>query len=277
MGAPMSRNLAKAGHELMVFDVSTGAMQAMADAGAVTARSPRELAAQADAIIISVPGPEENHDVLLGADGILAGARPGLLVIDTTTITVDQSRKMMRLCRDKRVDYLESPVSGAPHGAVAGTLTVMVGGDPVTFERALPILKCIGSNIKLIGPSGCGMALKLINQAVYVSYMSIFAEGLALGEKVGIPLETMLDVLGSSAAGHPMIATKYDEIRGLKKTGFAIERCMLFMDLTRQSFAAEDVAMPVVSAATSSLERALALGVGGEDIIVARNKYLKKP
>lgn len=276
MGGPMSRNLAKAGHELLVFDVSAGAMSALAEAGAAPTGSPRELAAKADAIIVSVPGPEEDNNVVLGPDGILAGAKPGLLVIDTTTITVDQSRTLMRLCREKGVDYLESPVSGAPHGAVAGTLTVMAGGDEATFERALPILKCIGSNIKLIGPSGCGMALKLINQAVYVSYMSIFAEGLALGEKIGIPLETMLDVLGSSAAGHPMIATKYDEIRGLKKTGFAIERCMLFMDLARQSFEAGDVSTPVVSAVTASLEHALALGVGGEDIIVARNKYLRK-
>jgi 2-hydroxy-3-oxopropionate reductase len=276
MGGPMSRNLAKAGHEVLVFDVSAGAMKALAETGAVPAASPRELAAKVDAIIISVPGPEQDTEVVLGPDGILAGAKAGLLVIDTTTITVDQSRALMRSCREKGVDYLESPVSGAPHGAMAGTLTVMAGGDEATFERALPILRCIGSNIKLIGPSGCGMALKLINQAVYVSYMSIFAEGLALGEKTGIPLETMLDVLGSSAAGHPMIATKYDEIRGLKKTGFAIERCMLFMDLAQQSFEAGDVSTPAISAVTSSLQHALALGVGADDIIVARNKYLKR-
>jgi 3-hydroxyisobutyrate dehydrogenase-like beta-hydroxyacid dehydrogenase len=276
MGGPMSRNLAKAGHDLVVFDVRPEAIKAAADYGAAPAATPREAAAQADAVLISVPGPEEDDEVLLGRDGVLAGARDGLLVIDTTTITVDQSRKLALRCRERGVDYLEAPVSGAPHGAVAGTLTVMAGGEEATFARALLVLRSIGSNIRLIGPSGCGMAIKLINQAVYVSYMSVFAEGLALGEAVGISLDTLLDVLGSSAAGHPMIATKYDEIRGLAKTGFAVERAMLFMDLARDSFDSVSLATPVIDAAAASLRQALDRGLHAKDLIVARNEYLTK-
>jgi 3-hydroxyisobutyrate dehydrogenase-like beta-hydroxyacid dehydrogenase len=275
MGGPMSRNLAKAGHQVIVFDVSAPAVKAAADYSAA-ATSAREAAAQADAVLISVPGPEEDDEALLGRDGVLAGARKGLLVIDATTITVEQSRTLARRCSEQGVDYLEAPVSGAPHGAVAGTLTVMAGSDQATFDRALPILRSIGSNIRLIGPSGCGTAIKLINQAVYVSYMSVFAEGLALGEAVGISLETLLDVLGTSAAGHPMIATKYDEIRGLKKTGFALDRAMLFMDLARQSFADVGLTTPVIEAAAASVRRGLERGLHAKDIIVARNEYLPK-
>ncbi len=223
-----------------------------------------------------MPGPQEDEEALLGADGILAGGRKGLLVIDATTITVEQSKRLATRCREREIEYLEAPVSGAPHGAVAGTLTVMAGGDEATFARALPILRCIGSNIHLIGPSGCGTAIKLINQAIYVSYMSAFAEGLALGEAVGISLGTLLDVLGSSAAGHPMIATKYDEIRGIAKTGFAVERAILFMDLARESFGDVNIATPVVDAATASLREALRRGLEAKDLIVARNEYLSK-
>lgn len=276
MGGPMSRNLAKAGYQLVVFDVRAESMKGAVEAGTTAAASAREAAAQSDAVLISVPGPQEDDEALLGPDGVLAGARPGLLVIDATTITVEQSRAFAQRCREHSVDYLEAPVSGAPHGAVAGTLTVMAGGDEATFARALPILRSIGSNIRLIGPSGCGTAIKLINQAIYVSYMSVFAEGLALGEAVGIPLETLLDVLGSSAAGHPMIATKYDEIRGRAKTGFAVERAILFMELARQSFGDVSLATPVIDAAAASLQRALNRGLKAKDLIVARNEYLAR-
>src|SRR5947209_318186 len=150
----------------------------------------------------------------------------------------------------------------------------MAAGDEAVFNRSLPILRSIGSNIRLIGPSGCGTAIKLINQAIYVSYMSVFAEGLALGEGLGISLETLLDVLGSSAAGHPMIATKYDEIRGLAKTGFALERAMLFMDLARESFSGVALSTPVIEAAAKSVRGAVERGLSAKDIIVARNEYL---
>jgi 3-hydroxyisobutyrate dehydrogenase-like beta-hydroxyacid dehydrogenase len=276
MGGPMARNLAKASHSLIVFDVCPEAIKGATDHGAASAATVREAVAQADAVLISVPGPQEDDEVLLGRDGVLAGARERLLVIDTTTITVDQSRRQALRCRERGVDHLECPVSGAPHGAAAGTLTVMAAGDEATFARALPILRCIGSNIRLIGPSGSGMAVKLINQAIYVAYMSTFAEGLALGEALGISLETLLDVLGSSAAGHPMIAKKYDEIRGLTKTGFALERCMLFMDLAHESFTDVPLATPVIDAAAASVRSALQRGFHGKDIIVARNDYLAK-
>lgn len=271
----MAGNLAKAGHELSVLDVRQEAVEAAQRAyGAATVASPAEMAARADAVLISVPGPDEDALVMLAPDGVLAGARPGLLVIDATTITLPQTRDLAQHCAKRGVDYLDAPVSGGPHGAADGTLTVMVGGEPTVFERALPILKSIGSNIQLVGPSGCGTAIKLINQAVYVSYMSAFAEGLTLGEAVGIPLETLLDVLGSSAAGHPMIATKYDEIRGVAQTGFAIERALLFMDLAQGAFCDIGCTTPVIDAATASLKQALQRGIGAEDLIVARNKYL---
>jgi 3-hydroxyisobutyrate dehydrogenase-like beta-hydroxyacid dehydrogenase len=270
----MSRNLARAGHELIVFDVNQAALAAAVAAGARQAVSAADAAARAEAVFVSVPGPEHDEEVMLGADGILAGAQTGLLVIDTTTVTVPLSRRLAALAAGAGIDYLEAPVSGAPHGAEAGTLTVMAGGGEAVFARARPLLECIGANIRLIGESGCGTAIKLINQAVYVSYMAVFAEGLALGEEAGIALDTLLEVLGSSAAGHPMIEQKYDEIRGIKNTGFAIERALLFMELAHDAFGDSRYSTPVIDAANASLRRAAAKGLADKDLIIARKQYL---
>lgn len=276
MGSHMSRNLANAGHELVIFDVNPEAVEAARTWGATVGDSAADVAGRTKAVFVSVPGPEHDEAVLLGKDGILAGAAPGLLIIDTTTITVPLSRDFAARAEKAALDYLEAPVSGAPHGAEAASLTVMAGGPESVFQRARPLLECIGTNIRLIGPSGCGTAIKLINQAIYVSYMAVFAEGLALGEEVGIPLETLLQALDTSAAGHPMIAQKYDEIRGLKNTGFAIERALLFMDLAQDAFRDAGHATPVIDAATASLKSAAATGHGRKDVIVGRNAYLAK-
>lgn len=274
MGGPMARNLARAGHELIVFDVNDAALASAGGIGMQPAASAAEIAAGTEAVFVSVPGPEHDERVMLGPDGVLAGAQPGLLVIDTTTITVPLSRRLHELAAAAGIDYLEAPVSGAPHGAEAGTLTVMAGGDEAVFARARPLLECIGENIRLIGGRGCGTSIKLINQAVYVSYMAAFAEGLALGEEAGIDLDTLLDVLGSSAAGHPMMAQKYDEIRGLRDTGFAIERALLFMRLADEAFAESRYSTPVIDAAYESLRHASDKGLADKDLIVARKRYL---
>jgi 3-hydroxyisobutyrate dehydrogenase-like beta-hydroxyacid dehydrogenase len=155
----------------------------------------------------------------------------------------------------------------------------MVGGTAAAYERAQPILRTIGDNIRHIGDAGAGTAIKLINQSVYVAYMTAFGEGLALGESIGIPLETLLDVLGSSAAGHPMISTKYPEIRSDGKSGppgFAVDRGILFLNLAREAFRDSPYRKPLIDAAFASLRDAEKKGLARDDIIVARKRYLGK-
>jgi len=276
MGAPMSTNLAKAGHALVVYDVRASAVHALAASGMTAAASPAAVARASEVVFLSVPGPEEVDAALLASDGVFAGAGRGLLVVNTSTITPAQSIALAKRAAAAGIEFLDAPVSGAVHGAVAGTLTVMVGGSETAFARARPLLESLGSKVRHVGAVGAASALKLVNQAVYVSYLATFAEGLALGERFGLSVDAMLDVLGTSAAGHPMIATKYDEIRGVSTSpGFAIERALLFLDLTEATRSGVAATTPVFDAVAASLRRAEALGLAAEDVIVARNRYLK--
>ena len=274
IGAPMAQRLAQGGHELFVFDIRDEAMrEAAARCGARAVRSPAEAAAAADAVVISVPGPKEDVEVMLGAQGVLAGARAGLLVVDATTVTVKLSRDHAARCRERRVDHLDAPVSVAQRPDITGTLTVMAGGERSAFERARSILECMGSRVHHVGASGAGTAVKLINQSILVAYMAAFAEGLARGEALGIPRDLILDILDPSAAGSPVIATKYDEIRGRSDKRFAVDSAVRYLAMAQESAQQLWLDTPVLDAALASLRAAAGEGLGADDLIVARHRY----
>lgn len=274
MGRPMSQSLVKAGHELILCDARPEiAAELAAYYGAASAATPAEIACACHAAVISVPGPAESAAIVLGADGILQAARPGFLVTDMTTNTVSHSRDLARRAAERGLDYLDAPVS---RGNGSGALTVMVGGERQAFERARPLLDAIAATVCFVGPSGAGTAAKLVNQAVYVAYMAAFAEGLALAEGFGIPLDAALEALGTASAGDPLITTKYAEIRGLSEKRFAIASALRYLDDADAAFADLDTAKPIIDAAASSLRAAVARGVGGDDLIVARHRYLSR-
>jgi 3-hydroxyisobutyrate dehydrogenase-like beta-hydroxyacid dehydrogenase len=274
MGRPMSESLAKAGHELILCDAQSETAAALAKAsGAIHAATPSEIPRSCDVAVVSVPGPAESAAVLSGPHGILGAARPGFLVIDMTTNTVQSSRDFAQLARERGVDYLDAPVS---RGNGSGTLTVMVGGERSAFDRARPLLEAIAATVCFIGASGSGTAVKLVNQAIYVAYMTAFAEGLAMAEAFGVPLEAALASLGRASAGDPLITTKYEEIRGLSDKRFAIASALRYLDDADEAFGAVGSAKPVIDAAASSLRKAVTRGLGGEDLIVARRDYLSR-
>lgn len=267
----MCRGLAAHGHELVVFDLNAAAVDEFTKThGASSALSVADVAARCEAMMISVPGPAEDETVMLGAHGVLAGARPGLLVLDATTIGVPQARRFAQRAAAAGVVYLDTPVSIIRPIGGTPTLTFMVGGDSAGFERALPILSALASNVRHLGPSGSGSAAKLLNQAIYVGYMTLFGEALVLAEKEGVALDPLLDVLGTSSAGIPNIVAKYDEIRGRSQNRFAIESALKYLDLTSEAFPASSEA-PVLHAASESLRAASAAGFGGDDLVVARH------
>jgi 3-hydroxyisobutyrate dehydrogenase-like beta-hydroxyacid dehydrogenase len=275
IGLPQARKLAAAGHDLWLFDAQAAVLaSACADLGAESARSPAHLAGQVEAVIVCVSGVEADWAVLAGEKGVFVGAHRGQLIGDLTTISVAQSVALAALAAAKGVDYLDAPVSVSQRPDVGGSLTIMVGGEQGAFARAKPLLDCLATRVHFVGPHGSGTALKLINQAIYVSYLAAFAEGLAKGEAAGIPLESMLAVLAPAAAGSPSIATKCDEIRGLSNARFAISHAVEFLALA-ECVVENAPEAPVFAAALGSLRTALANGVGEEDIVVARNRYLQ--
>jgi 3-hydroxyisobutyrate dehydrogenase-like beta-hydroxyacid dehydrogenase len=270
----MACNVRAAGHVLHVNDVRRGACDEVLSDGAIYCATPGEIARRSEIVMISVPGPDEVEAVLSGPDGLLAGLASEMVVLDMTTIAPRQSRENAERCREHGADYLDAPVSGGQHGAISADLAVMVGGEVVPFERARPILESIARSITHIGPVGTGSAIKLLNQAIYVSYQMVFAEGLALGEDLGLDLNKMLDVWGASAAGHPMISTKYDEIRGTSDSpGFAIERALLFVDLAEEACKDLGYTTPVFDAVATSLRQAGRDGFADKDMILARDRY----
>jgi 3-hydroxyisobutyrate dehydrogenase-like beta-hydroxyacid dehydrogenase len=274
MGRPMSQSLIDARHDLVLCDARAETAAEMARTqGAAQAATPAEIARRCDVAVISVPGPDEAEAVLFGADGLAGAAKPGFLVIDMTTNTVPTSRDFHARAKAHGIDYLDAPVS---RGNGTGKHTVMVGGEPAAFERARPLLQAIAATVCHIGPSGSGTAVKLVNQAVYVTYMAAFAEGLAMAEAFGVPLEAALTALGRASAGDPLIMTKYEEIRGLVDKRFAVASAVRYLDYADEAFGEFDSAKPVIEAAAASLRAAVAKGLGGEDLIVARHGYLKR-
>jgi 3-hydroxyisobutyrate dehydrogenase-like beta-hydroxyacid dehydrogenase len=209
-----------------------------------------------------------------GANGIFAGAAPGTLIIDTTTISVSLARELAQEAMTNGLDFVDAPISGGPQSAIDASLTAMIGGEPAACDRAAPLLDLLCAKVHRVGVAGEGTALRLINQAVYVAYMAAFAEGLAIGDAMGLDLETMLSVLSVSAAGHPMIESKYDEIRGLSDKGFAIDQAMNYLSLAGEAYHHASTATPVLDATRRSLKRAEDLGLSARDLIVARNAYL---
>lgn len=209
MGKPMARNLIKAGYSLVVHNRSRGPVEELAGEGAATADSPRAVAERADVVITMLPDSPDVEAVLAGEDGVFAGARRGLIVIDMSTISPVVAQNLAKAAAAKGVTMLDAPVSGGDKGAIAGTLSIMVGGDAATFERMQPIFATLGKTIVRVGESGAGQVVKACNQVVVALTIEAVSEALVLGSKAGVDPAKILQVLGGGLAGNRVM-----ELRG---------------------------------------------------------------
>jgi 3-hydroxyisobutyrate dehydrogenase len=200
MGAPMARNLLRAGHAVTVHNRTPARTVPLVAAGAVAAASPREVAARVDAVITCVPDTPDVEAVVLGADGLLAGASAGLLVVDTSTIAPAAARRLAARAAADGVDFLDAPVSGGEQGAIAGTLSIMVGGRREAFDRAQAVLAAIGKRATYMGGPGQGQMTKLVNQVVGAATLAAVAEGIVLGAAAGLDPQALVDAIGGGAA-----------------------------------------------------------------------------
>jgi 3-hydroxyisobutyrate dehydrogenase len=201
MGKPMARNLLKAGFPLTVYSRRRSAVEEIMANGAAGAHSPREVAEHCDVIITIVTDTPDVRQIVLGENGVLTGLRPGGVIIDMSTISPTATREIAAIAQAQGVDFLDAPVSGGEGGAMAGTLSIMVGGKKETFTAVLPLLQAMGKNIVHIGESGAGQLTKLCNQiAVAVTNLAM-SEALMFGAKAGIDLEKMHQAISGGAAG----------------------------------------------------------------------------
>ncbi len=200
MGRPMALNLRRAGWPLFVHARRAEAMAPLVTAGAFACPTPAEVASQVDILFTMVADTADVEHVILGHEGILAGARPGLVVVDMSTISAAATRVMARRLADHGVELLDAPVSGGETGAIQGSLSIMVGGTATAFARALPLFQVLGKNIVHVGGHGAGQVCKACNQVVISQTLAGVGEALLLARAAGVdPAKVRAALLGGSA------------------------------------------------------------------------------
>ncbi len=208
MGKPMSLNLLKAGHELVVSSHNPASAAELVAAGARQADTAREIAEQVDVVITMLPNSPQVTEVALGEDGIIAGAHPGLVYVDMSSIAPLAAREVSERLAEKDVPMLDAPVSGGEPKAIDGTLSVMVGGDRTVFEQLEPVLRAMGTNVVHVGDIGAGNTAKLANQVVVALNIAAAAEALVLSAKAGVAPEAVFEAIRGGLAGSTVLEAK---------------------------------------------------------------------
>lgn len=206
MGTPMSKNLLKVGYPGIVWNRTASKMKELVSLGATAAGSPKDVAEKSDVVIIMVGDSPDVEAVVLGPSGIIEGARPGLIVVDMSSISPIATRRIAEALAKKDVKMLDAPVSGGDIGARQATLSIMVGGPKDTYEECLPIFKALGKQITHMGETGSGQATKLCNQVICAMHIQAVCEGLMLGVRLGLDLERLLQVVTAGYANSRILS-----------------------------------------------------------------------
>jgi 2-hydroxy-3-oxopropionate reductase len=262
----MARNLLKAGYQLVVHSRSRPPVDELVSAGAKAAGSPREVASQCDVLITMLPNSPDVDLVALGKNGIIEGARSGLIFVDMSTISPIVSQKIGKALAAKGVKMLDAPVSGGEKGAIDAALSIMVGGDKAVFDSVMPIFQAMGKTITLLGPLGAGGFTKLANQIIVAVNLTALGEALTLAKKAGLDRELTLTALGGGLAGSKCLEQKKPNyIAGSYKPGFKVD--LHYKDLGLIMESARELGVPLpATAVVQELFSALRIkGRGGLD------------
>ena len=268
MGKGQALNLVKAGFELTVHDIAESAVRVLVKAGAKSAHSAKEVAQMSEVVFTCLPTVEAMEEVILGENGILAGAKEGDILIDTGTTDLKFIKKFVAAATAKGVKMLDAPVAGGVTGSNAGTLTVMVGGDKEAFRQSLNILNAIGKHVFHVGDSGTGLIVKLVNNCIGIANVALFSEALVLGVKAGIDAKMLCEIIKTGSGNSWQFENKTPRIlkRDFEPTaGFreAYKDLLLVMSLARQVKAP----LMVASTAIQVYEAARAEGLDDQDFI----------
>lgn len=208
MGSPMARNLMKAGHKVVAYDIVPELLDRVTQAGATSAASSRQVAERAEIVITMLPDGPEVKQAILGPGGVLEGARSGSVVVDMSSISPIVSQKVAAACAAKGVEFLDAPVSGGEPKAIDGTLAIMAGGDPAVFRNVEPILKVMASSVTLTGPVGAGNVTKLANQIIVACNIAAMGEALVLATRAGLQPDVVFNAIKGGLAGSTVLNAK---------------------------------------------------------------------
>ena len=268
MGLPMARHLMRAGHDVAVWS-HTGqkATDLAAAEKGIACATPQEVGAHAECIFLCVGDTDMSEEVILGEHGIAAGAKPGTVIVDCSTVSPDESRKISAKLLAQGLHFIDAPCTGSRPGAEAGTLTFMIGGDPAVYEKVKPFFEPMGKNFYYCGGPGMGLHAKLTQNLVLANILQAFNEGLVLSTKAGIDPELMLTVLENSAAKSGLISFKAPYVfRRDFSTNFSVRWMHKDIGLMLESANQLNVPLPLTAVTQQQFRAAIATGHGEEDI-----------
>jgi len=248
MGKPMAKNLLKAGHQLVVYDIVKEKVDDLVQAGAEPAESCRDAAGRGDIIILMLPDSPEVEVVMLGEKGVLEGARPDSIIIDMSSISPLVDIALEKKATEKNLKMLDAPVSGGEPGAVAGTLAIMVGGDASTFEEVKGILQIMGKSVVRVGEIGAGQFTKLANQILVAVHLQAMSEALVFAKKAGLDVQKVYDAVKGGLAGSNVLDAKVPLVlKRNYKPGFRIK--LHIKDLKNALIAGRELGIPLPATA----------------------------
>ena len=279
MGGPMALNILKHGHELTVYDRSAEAVARLVQAGAKAAATPKEVGAASDIVVTMLPEPQHVEQVVLGAGGIAEGLRSGGIVIDMSTIDPQTSVRVGDVLRSRGMELVDSPVGKTSEHAATGTLTLMVGGNPEAIERAMPVLKCMGTDTFFCGGPGTGHAMKITNNLLATTIMVANTEALAIGVKSGLTLELMQEVMRTTMGWNQQLAVAMPKkaFVGDDSPGFMVTLACKDVRLACDLAKALGFDALVGRGAQATMEKAIEMGLGERDtaaLLFIREKQL---
>ena len=250
MGYPMARHLAqKGGHELTVYNRTPAkAEKWVAEYGGRRADTPRAAAEGAEFVFSCVGNDNDLRSVALGDQGIIAGMQPGAVYIDNTTASATVAEELGAAAAKRGVGFLDAPVSGGQAGAENGTLTVMVGGDAATFEKAKPIIDCYARMVGLMGPTGSGQLTKMVNQICIAGLVQGLSEGIHFAKKAGLDVEQVIGVISKGAAQSWQMENRWKTMNdGKFDFGFAVEWMRKDLSISLDTARRTGAQLPVVA------------------------------
>jgi 2-hydroxy-3-oxopropionate reductase len=245
MGKPMAKNLLKAGYKIVAYDVVTPALDEVVAAGAERGTSPKDVAAKAEGIVITMlPNSPHVKTVCLGKDGVIEGAKPGTLVVDMSSIAPLASQEVAKALKEKGIDLIDAPVSGGEPKAIDGTLAIMVGGKEEHFNKVKDMLLKMGATAVLCGDIGAGNVTKLANQICVALNIAGMSEAYVLATKAGVDPQKVFDAIKVGLAGSTVLNAKSPMVlEGNYKPGFRIE--LHIKDLQNALDTAHELGVPI--------------------------------
>lgn len=263
MGKPMASNLIKKGFFLWVYDLIPEKMSPLMAQGAKAGKSPREVAANCSLIITILPAPADVRTAVFGKDGLLEGLKPGSTLMEMSTIDPLTSREVAEALADKGARMLDAPVARGVPAAVAGTLSIFVGGDQKVYEECLEVLNALGTDIFHVGGVGCGHVVKMVNNLILAGTVALLSEALVLGVKAGVKPDHLYAALSEGSAGSFALKNQIGQavMKGIFEEGrFSVDYMMKDLGLALETGKSLHVPLPFGALAMQVYESARAAG-----------------